>query len=49
MGLLIRGPDGDDRQMVAGLTTLTWATLPKPGVGKGRGSAGDNGIKMDSG
>ena len=49
MGLLIREPDGDDRQMVAGLTTLTWAALPKPGVGKGRGSAGDKGIKMDSG
>ena len=48
MGLLIREPDGDDRQMVAGLTTLTWAALPKPGVGKGRGSAGDNGIKMGS-
>ena len=48
MGLLIREPDGDDHQMVAGLTTLTWAALPKPGVGKGRGSAGDNGIKLGS-
>ena len=27
MGLLIREPDGDDRQMVAGLTILTWAAL----------------------
>ncbi len=25
MGLLIREPDGDDRQMAASLTTLTWA------------------------
>ena len=48
MGLLIREPGRDDRQMVAGLTTLIWAALPKPGVGKGWGSAGDNGIKMDS-
>ena len=49
MGLLTREPDGDDHQMAAGLTTLTWAALPKPGVGKGRGRAGDNGIKMDNG
>ena len=49
MGLLIREPDGNDRQMAASLTTLTWATPPKLGVGKGRGSAGDKGIKMDSG
>ena len=32
--------------MLAGLTTLTWAALPRPGVGKGRDSANDNGIKM---
>ena len=44
MGLLIREPDGDDRQMAVSLTTLTWAAPPKLGVGKGRGSAGDKRI-----
>ena len=44
MGLLIREPDGDDRQMAASLTTLTWAAPPKLGVGKERGSAGDKKI-----
>ena len=33
--------------MVASLTIHTCAALPKPGVGKRRGSAGDKGIKMD--
>ena len=49
MGLLIKEPDRDDRQMAASLTTLTWAAPPKLGVGKGRGSAGYKGIEMDSG
>ena len=39
----------DDRQMAASLTIHTWAAPPKLGVGKGRGSADDKGIKMDSG
>ena len=45
MGLLIREPDGNDRQMAASLTTLTRAAPPKLGVGKGRDRAGDKGIK----
>ena len=45
MGLLIREPDGDDRQMVASLTTLTWPLLLNLVWGRGKAVLVIRGLK----